>query len=436
MTLKKTFSFFVALLVICCLICSCSNETVQDEASESYFESETEYSEETVHVSTDETEEVTSTTEKTAEITTEKTKESTSEYTGEAEILAVNFFDVGQGDSEFIQFPNGENMLIDAGEKEESSTVISNLKNLGVSEITYIVATHPHSDHIGGLSGVIDAFDVDTVYMPNAAATTSVYDNLLTAIENKGCNVIEAKNGVTVIDEDNLDAYFIAPFGDDYSNLNNYSAVMKLTYGNVSYLFMGDAEETIEEQITADVSADVVKVGHHGASTSSSSSFVSRVSAKYAVFEVGAGNSYGHPTEQAISNWESVGATILRTDLNSNIIISTDGKDITVLTDVDYSTLDQTNIFTGETNKKNTTTSESKTTVLSKNSTTTRKSTTAASTDGEYKWVLNTSSKKIHKPDCSSVKKISESNYKTSNKSISELEKEGYTTCQICNPGG
>ncbi len=359
----------------------------------------------------------------------------------ESGTLVVNFFDVGQGDSEFIQLPNGETMLIDAGETDKGSTVVSNLEALGISEITYLIATHPHSDHIGGLPDVIDEFDIGTVYMPNATASSYVYDDLLTAIEDEGCDVIEAKDGVSVINDDNMSAYFIAPFGEEYSNLNNYSAVLKLIYGDVSFLFMGDAEEEIEKEITDDVSADVIKVGHHGSSTSSSSDFVSRVGAKYAVFEVGIGNSYGHPTEKALSNWQSVGATILRTDLNSNIIISTNGVDINVLTDVDYLALDESQIFSSidsenDSKETNTQTSEDDTNSLEndKESTTINISSETTKNISEYKWVINTSSKKIHKPDCSSVQKISEKNYAESNESLQTLIDEGYTICKVCNP--
>ncbi len=368
-----------------------------------------------------------------------------SDATLEEGVMAVHFFDVGQGDSEFIQFPNGETMLIDAGESDKATTVISNIKNLGVSEITYIIATHPHSDHIGGLSKVIDEFDVGTVYMPDAESTSYVYENLLTSIENEGCDVVEAKAGVTIISESNLKAYLISPSGSSYSDLNNYSAVLKLTYGDVTYLFMGDAEDVIENEITADVSADVIKVGHHGSQYSSTYDFVNRVRPQYAVIEVGQGNSYGHPTEEAISNWQSVGAEILRTDLSSNIIISTDGSEISVETGVDYSSLGGIDIYGGddaaayegnEGEEAETEPADSETEPETEPETEAAKETEAKTSSEEeseeYTWVLNTNSKKIHKPSCSYASGISEGNYETSNKTLEELESEGYTPCKVC----
>ncbi len=358
-----------------------------------------------------------------------------SDATLEEGVMAVHFFDVGQGDSEFIQFPNGDTMLIDAGESDKASTVISNIKNLGVSEITYIIATHPHSDHIGGLSKVIDEFDVGTVYMPDAESTSYVYENLLTSIENEGCDVVEAKAGVTIISESNLNAYLISPSSSSYSDLNNYSAVLRLTYGDVTYLFMGDAEEVIEKEITSDVSADVIKVGHHGSQYSSTIDFVNRVRPKYAVIEVGQGNSYGHPTEEAISNWQSVGAEILRTDLSSNIIISTDGSAISVETGVDYSSLGGIDIYGSDDSagdEGNEETEPAKTEKETEAAKETEAKTSSKEESEEYTWVLNTNSKKIHKPSCSYASGISEANYETSNKTLEELESEGYTPCKVC----
>lgn len=360
------------------------------------------------------------------------------EYVLESGVLAVHFFDVGQGDSEFIQLPNGETILIDAGESNMADRVISNLEALGVSEITYIIATHPHSDHIGGLADVIDEFEVGTVYMPDAESSSYTYENLLSAIAEDGCAVAEAKSGVSVINEENLQAYILSPSGGLYNELNNYSAVLKLTYYNVSYLFMGDAEEYIENEIAYDVSADVVKVGHHGSSGASSYEFTQRVGADYAVFEVGAGNSYGHPTSTALSNWRSAGAEILRTDQNGNIILSTDGSAVTVLTGVDYSALGTLSIYknadesaAGETAPEGT---AAENTTAESTAAESEPQSTAGADSGEYKWVLNTGSKKVHTPECRYAKEINSGNYKTSDESLAALEAEGYSLCKVCSP--
>ncbi len=339
--------------------------------------------------------------------------------------MAVHFFDVGQGDSEFIEFPNGKTMLIDAGESEMGERVVSNIKALGYDEITYVVATHPHSDHIGGLVTVLNSFNVDTVYMPSVSANTSTFEKLIYILENKKCKVVEAKSGVVVIDEDNLFAQFVAPVSDKYDNLNDYSAVLKLKHGNNSFLFTGDAEKTSENEITADIKADVLKVGHHGSNTSSTKKFVEKVNPKYAVFEVGKDNSYNHPSSEIVKRYEKIGAEILRTDKNGNITIKSDGNELTVFKNFDFTTLNGSS--TNQSQKNNSTELNTITTQINDNNSTLEDKT-------NYKWVLNTKSKKIHTPSCSSVEKIASSNCEKSNKSLAELEKDGYSICKSCNP--
>ena len=262
-------------------------------------------------------------------------KTSVSTFSGDT--LRVNYIDVGQGDSIFIQLPNKETMLIDAGEAYEADNVINYLNNLGIKKIDYVVGTHPHTDHIGGLEEVINTFDVGTIYMPKVSSNSKTFEDLLTTISNKGLKVKTAKSGVVVLSEDNLKLEFIAPNSDNYSNLNNYSAVLKLTYLDNTFLFMGDAETLSEDEITYDVDADVIKVGHHGSDSSSSVEFVKKVSPEYAIIMVGEGNSYNHPYQSIIDRYESVGAKVLRTDLDGNIVCDSDGVDVTCKGDKDSS---------------------------------------------------------------------------------------------------
>ena len=262
-------------------------------------------------------------------------KTSISTFSGDT--LRVNYIDVGQGDSIFIQLPNKETMLIDAGEAYEADNVINYLNNLGIKKIDYVVGTHPHTDHIGGLEEVINTFDIGSIYMPKASSNSKTFEDLLTTISNKGLKVKTAKSGVVVLSEDNLKLEFIAPNSDNYSNLNNYSAVLKLTYLDNTFLFMGDAETLSEDEITSDVDADVIKVGHHGSDSSSSVEFVKKVSPEYAIIMVGEGNSYNHPYQSIINRYESVGAKVLRTDLDGNIVCDSDGVDVTCSGDKDSS---------------------------------------------------------------------------------------------------
>lgn len=262
-------------------------------------------------------------------------KASVSAFSGDT--LRVNYIDVGQGDSIFIQLPNKETMLIDAGEAYKSDNVINYLNNLGIKKIDYVVGTHPHTDHIGGLESVINTFDVGSIYMPKASSNSKTFEDLLTTISNKGLKVKTAKSGVVVLDKDDLKLEFIAPNSGNYSNLNNYSAVLKLTYLDNTFLFMGDAETLSEDEITSDVDADVIKVGHHGSDSSSSVEFVKKVSSEYAIIMVGEGNSYNHPYQSIIDRYESVGAKVLRTDLDGNIVCDSDGVDVTCKGDKDSS---------------------------------------------------------------------------------------------------
>lgn len=257
--------------------------------------------------------------------------------------LRVNYIDVGQGDSIFIQLPNNQTMLIDAGEAYKSDNVINYLNNLGITKIDYVIGTHPHTDHIGGLENVINTFDIGSIYMPRASSTSKTYEDLLTTISSKGLKVKTAKSGVVVLDEDNLKLEFIAPNSDSYSELNNYSAVLKLTYLDNTFLFMGDAETLSEDEITNEIKADVIKVGHHGSDSSSSLEFVKKVSPEYAIIMVGEGNSYNHPYQSIIDRYESVGAKILRTDLDGNIVCDSDGKKVTCDGDKDSSSNSNSN---------------------------------------------------------------------------------------------
>ena len=197
------------------------------------------------------------------------------------------------------------------------------LNNLGIKKIDYVVGTHPHTDHIGGLEEVINTFDIGSIYMPKASSNSKTFEDLLTTISNKGLKVKTAKSGVVFLDEDNLKLEFIAPNSDNYSNLNNYSAVLKLTYLDNTFL--------------CDVDADVIKVGHHGSDSSSSVEFVKKVSPEYAIIMVGEGNSYNHPYQSIINRYESVGTKVLRTDLDGNIVCDSDGVDVTCKGDKDSS---------------------------------------------------------------------------------------------------
>ena len=246
------------------------------------------------------------------------------------EELKVHFLDVGQGDSIIIELPTNETILIDASIKDASDKIIKYLKEENVSKIDYVFATHPHSDHIGGMSAVIKAFDIGQIYMPKAVTTTKTYENLLLTIKDKNLKIKTAKAGNTIIDTDDLKLVVLAPNQDSYESLNNYSIVLKLTYKEKSFLFTGDAETLSEKEITGDVEADVLKVGHHGSRTSTSQAFLNKVNPSYAVISVGLNNDYKHPHQEVLDRLEKKNIKIYRTDQNGDIIFTTDGYNIDV----------------------------------------------------------------------------------------------------------
>jgi competence protein ComEC len=246
-------------------------------------------------------------------------------------LMYVNFIDVGQGDSILIQTPNGKNILIDAGSSSFQTSIANCLKSKGISKIDLLIATHPHADHIGGMSYIVENFDIGLIYMPKATTTTKTFETLLTTIKNKGLVINSAKAG-TIIDIDNaLVIRILAPVSSGYSDLNQYSAVIKITYKNNSFLFMGDAGESSELEILnsgSNIITDVLKIGHHGSSTSTSQSFLSATSSRYAVISVGEGNTYGHPTDQTLTRINAEGIRIFRTVISGTIVLSSDGQNI------------------------------------------------------------------------------------------------------------
>lgn len=247
--------------------------------------------------------------------------------------LTVRFLDVGQADSTFIHLPNGETMLIDAGTSDESDIVLDYIRSARISEINYVIGTHPHSDHIGGLADVLNLFETGKLYMPKVVHDTKSFENVLDAVESNEIELYTAKAGTVIYEDDTTKISLLGPVSDEYEDLNNYSAIVKIEYGETSFLFMGDAEKLAEEEITEDVSADVLKVGHHGSNTSSSSEFIKRVNPEIAVISVGEDNKYNHPSEKVLKRLESVGAKIYRTDIDGDIIIESDGVNINVKED-------------------------------------------------------------------------------------------------------
>ena len=249
--------------------------------------------------------------------------------------LVAHYLDVGQGDSIFIELPNDQTMLIDSGENYHGAAIIEYIKDCGRKKIDYLVGTHPHSDHVGSMAYIIRNFDIGSVYLPDAATNTYTYEKMLEAIKKKGLKVTTAKTGVNILSDsdESLDIKILAPSTTkNVKNLNNTSVVLKIKYADTSFLFTGDAEKSELKTLNGDLSADVLKVGHHGSDTSTPQTLVDAVKPKIAVISVGKDNDYGHPSAKTLKRLENAGCEIYRTDQQQTIAVTSDGKNIEVET--------------------------------------------------------------------------------------------------------
>ncbi|TCP58303.1 beta-lactamase superfamily II metal-dependent hydrolase [Tumebacillus sp. BK434] len=247
--------------------------------------------------------------------------------------LQVHFIDVGQADSFLVQLPNGQNMVIDAGNNADGTAVVNYLKGKGVTRVDYLIGTHPDEDHIGGLDDVIKNFTIGKLYMPNITKTTITYTDVINAAKAKGLAITQAKSNTTILSTTanslTLKANFVAPVATSYSLTNDYSGVIRLTYGTTNFMFSGDAEHNSEADMVASgqtLSANILKVGHHGSRTSTTDAYLNKVNPSVAVISCGAGNSYGHPHAETINKLKAKGIKIFRTDQQGTIIFTTTGS--------------------------------------------------------------------------------------------------------------
>ncbi len=250
--------------------------------------------------------------------------------------LSVYFLDVGQGDSTLVLFSD-KSILIDAGEAEMGDRVVSDLKALGVSRIDLLVATHPHSDHIGGMQKVLAAFPVGQVLDSGLPHTSSAYEHFLETIDRKNIPYRVAEQGQTIDIDPALTIFVLSPpkqhFGDDP---NTNSVVLRISYGTVAFLLAGDMGGESENALVRSgypLDSRILKVGHHGSYSSTSSSFLERVRPETAIIMVGRDNPYGHPHKQTLDLLEEYGVSVYRTDIDGTIVIRSDGMSYSVKTE-------------------------------------------------------------------------------------------------------
>lgn len=318
--------------------------------------------------------------------------------------FAVHFIDVGQADAALI-LCDGQSMLIDGGNADDSSLMYSYLSRLGITYLDYVIGTHAHEDHIGGIAGALNYASVGQVFCPVTSYTTRAFDNFVKAVQNRGRSITVPSVG----DRFNLGSADCHILGvNSAEDTNESSIVMKITYGNTSFLFTGDAEREAENLILNsgfDIKADVLKVGHHGSASSTSYYWLRQIAPRYAVISVGQGNSYGHPTETVLSRLRDADVTTYRTDLQGDIICTSNGQTVTFQVNRN----ENTDTFGG----------------IGGNST---------QQGGIQSYVLNTNSMKFHYASCSSAQKISRKNRKDYTGSRDDLINQGYSPCGYCHP--
>lgn len=276
------------------------------------------------------------------EVSVTQTESGTASASGQNNNLEVRYLDVGQGDSILIRIPNGDDMfvmLIDTGEQQYAQGLQNYLTELEIDRIDVLVNSHPHADHMGAMADIITEFEIGEIYMPmlteEQIPTTRVYENLLDAILAKNMTVNPLYEGVYIDapGDAQIDVYWPKQESSDVKELNNVSGVIRLTYGNTSFLFTGDAEEGVEETLVdsgLDLSATVLKCGHHGSSTSTTKDFLQAVQPQLCVISCGADNRYGHPDEEVLALLAEYGCKVYRTDQQGTIIMESDGKQISV----------------------------------------------------------------------------------------------------------
>ncbi len=324
--------------------------------------------------------------------------------------LNLHMLDVGQGDSLLLEC-DGSYMLVDAGEVDKGNRVVEYLKGQNVRRLSYAVITHPHSDHFGGMKKVLQSIPTDSIVMTEAYNTTRAWESLIDYIDKENFNVVFPKtNDVFNVGGCKVNIY--SP-NIDNDNKNNCSLVLRAVYDNMAVLLTGDAEKSEEKEILEsgfNVQADVLKLGHHGSSTSTSSEFLKKVSPSLALISCGKNNDYGHPHNEILSKLKNSDIPVMRTDLDKAVTVSLCNNKITVLA------------------------SKREQVIPKRGGADTSLSSEVSSADSsQHRYIGNKSSRVFHLGSCKSVNKMSDKNkvYFDSRKQAAE---SGYSPCGYCKP--
>lgn len=320
--------------------------------------------------------------------------------------LEIYFIDVGQADAALV-LCDGQSMLIDGGNADDSGKMYSFLRKHGIMQLDYVIGTHAHEDHIGGLAGALNYASVKTVYCPVTSYDSKAFQNFQKAVQKWDTTIIVPKEWES-FSLGGAECRILAV--NSGSDINNTSIVLRITYGDTSFLFMGDAEREVEQAIlnsSEEIQSTVLKVGHHGSETSTSYAWLREVMPEYAVISVDKDNSYGHPADAVLSRLRDADVTTFRTDMHGDIACVSDGKTVefTVSKNRDI------DVFAS----------------VGANSTQTTESI------GQV-YVLNTNTLKFHNPDCRSVNQMKDKNKQVFTGSRDEIIAMGYSPCGNCHP--
>lgn len=327
--------------------------------------------------------------------------------------FSIHFIDVGQGDAALI-LCDDKSMLIDGGDPGAGRIIYTYLKKNNIKHLDYIVCSHADEDHIGGLAAPLTTIEVENILAPTVGADTKAYKNILKKTESQGLTIRHPTHGEKMFFASS-EIEFYGPISEWSEKRNNSSIVMKIKYGDTSFLFTGDAEREEEQEILEagyNLSATVLKVGHHGSKNSTTYPFLREIMPKYTIISVGK-NSYGHPTEEVLSRLRDAGTKVYRTDMQGDIIVTSNGKSVNIMTQKNADIQTNPTIIT-EKNTENSNSSSDNNTVCT--------------------YIGNTKSRKFHYIFCDSVENMNEENKAYESCSREEMISKGYIPCKKCNP--
>ena len=316
----------------------------------------------------------------------------------------VHYLDVGQADAALV-FCDNETMLIDGGNPGDSSLIAAYLKKYNIEHLNYVICSHAHDDHVGGLPGALSVATAGAIYAPKTENDIKAYQSFKAKASAQGISIKNPQPGDT-IELGSSTVKFFGPVHENVSDLNDTSIILKIVYGKTSFLFTGDAERTEEQSVLSqnfDLSATVLKVGHHGSGDSTTYPFLREIMPEYAIISVGE-NNYGHPTEETLSRLRDADVKVFRTDMQGDIIVSSDGEAVTIQTNrnqnIDTIAISDTSSVNSQNNSEQT-------------------------------YIGNKNSKKFHLKSCYSLPMEKNRVYLSSREEAINL---GFSPCRNCHP--